>query len=45
MPCCLLVVNEDVEVLFEPLIRSFGLSVCLRVVGGADILFDVEELA
>ncbi len=33
------------EVLFQPLVGSFGLSVRLRVVGGADVLFDVQVFA
>ena len=40
-PGGLVVVNEDAEVLFEPLVCSFELAICLGVVGEADILFDV----
>jgi hypothetical protein len=38
-------VDEDAKVLFKPLIRSFGLTVSLGVIGGAYVLFDVEEAA
>src|SRR6266436_8053100 len=40
-PVCLCSVSEYSEVLFQPLVGSFGLSVRLGVVGGADVLFDV----
>ena len=45
VPGSLSMVNEDAKVLFEPLICSFGLAVSLGVVGGAYVLFDVEEAA
>ena len=41
MPSALAVVDEDAEVLFKPLIRSFRLAVGLGVVGGAYVLFDI----
>ena len=41
VPSGLAVVDEDAEVLFKPLIRSFGLAVGLGVVGGAYVLFDI----
>src|SRR6266403_2087844 len=41
-PVSLCSVSEYSEVLFQPLVGPFGLSVCLRVVGGADVLFDVQ---
>ena len=41
VPGGLAVVDEDAEVLFEPLVRLFGLAVSLGVVGGAYILFDI----
>src|SRR6266403_416902 len=40
-PVGLCSVPEYSEVLFQPLVGSFGLAVCLGMVGGADILFDV----
>ena len=43
VPGSLAMVDEDAKVLFEPLIRSFGLAVSLGVIGGAYVLFDVEE--
>ena len=45
VPGGLAVVDEDVEVLFKPLICAFGLAVSLGVVGGADILLDIEDAA
>ena len=45
VPSGLAVVDEDVEVLFKPLIRAFGLAVSLGVVGGAYVLFDIEDAA
>ena len=45
MPCCLAMVNEDAEVLFKPLVCLFGLAIGLWVIGGADVLLDVQELA
>ena len=45
MPSGLAVVDEDAEVLFKPLIRAFGLAVRLGVVGGAYVLFDIEDAA
>ena len=43
VPGGLAVVDKDTKVLFEPLIHSFGLAISLGVIGGADVLFDVEE--
>ena len=45
VPSGLAVVDEDAEVLFKPLIRAFGLAVRLGVVGGAYVLFDIEDAA
>ena len=45
VPSGLAVVNEDAEVLFKPLICAFGLAISLGVVGGADILLDIEDTA
>src|SRR6266404_6346358 len=44
-PVSLCSVPEYPEVLFQPLVGSFGLSVRLRVVSGADVLFDVQVFA
>ena len=44
VPGSLAMVDEDAKVLFEPLVRSFRLAVSLGVIGGAYILFDVEEV-
>ena len=44
-PSGLAVVDEDAEILFEPLVCPFGLAVSLGVVGRAYILFDVEDAA
>ena len=43
VPSGLAVVDKDAKVLFEPLICSFGLAVSLGVIGGAYVLFDIEE--
>ena len=43
VPSGLAVVDKDAKVLFKPLIRSFGLAVSLGVIGGAYVLFDIEE--
>ena len=45
MPSGLAVVDKDTEVLFKPLIHAFGLAVSLGVVGGAYVLFDIEDAA
>ena len=45
VPSSLAVVDEDAEVLFEPLICAFGLAVSLGVVGGAYVLLDIEDAA
>ena len=45
VPRGLAVVDEDAKVLFKPLIRAFGLAVSLGVIGGAYVLFDVEDAA
>ena len=45
VPSGLAVVNEDAEILFEPLIRSFGLAISLGVIGSAYILRNVEDAA
>ena len=45
VPGGLTVVNEDAEILFKPLIRSFGLAVSLGVVSGAYVLRDIKDAA
>ena len=45
VPSGLAVVDEDVKVLFKPLICTFGLAVGLGVIGGAYVLFDIEDTA
>ena len=40
-PGSLVVIDEDAEILFKPLVCSFGLAISLGVVGGAYILFDI----
>ena len=44
VPSGLAVVDEDAEILFKPLIRSFGLAVGLGMVGGAYVLFDIQDV-
>src|SRR6266403_1677270 len=44
-PVSLCSVSEYSEVLFQPLVGSLGLSVRLRVVSGADVLFDIQVFA
>ena len=41
IPCGLVVVNEDAEVLFKPLVCTFELAIRLRVVSSAYILFNI----
>ena len=41
VPSGLAMVDEDAEILFEPLVHSFGLAVSLGVIGGAYVLFDI----
>jgi len=41
MPVILLSAAEHTKVLFEGLIGTFAGSVCLRMIGRADILMDV----
>ena len=45
VPSGLAVVDENAEILFKPLIRSFGLAVSLGVVGGTYVLRDIEDAA
>ena len=45
VPSGLVVVDEDAEVLFKPLVRSFGLAVGLGVIGGTYVLRDIKDAA
>ena len=45
MPSGLAVVDENAEILFEPLIRPFGLAISLGVIGSAYVLLDIEDAA
>jgi len=45
MPVVLLSATEYVQILFEGLVSSFASSVCLRVIGCADVLFDIQNAA
>ena len=45
VPSGLAMIDKDTEVLFKPLICSFGLAISLGVIGGTYILFDVENTA
>jgi len=43
MPVILLSATEYAKVLFKGLVSSFAGSVCLRVIGCADVLADVQD--
>ena len=45
VPSGLAVVDEDAEILFKPLIRSFRLAVSLGVIGRAYVLCDIKDAA
>ena len=45
MPVILLMVNPEPEILFDPLVRSFRLSIGPWVVGSGDVLRDPQESA
>ena len=45
VPSGLAVVDKDAEILFKPLIRSFGLAISLGVIGRAYVLRDVKDAA
>ena len=45
VPSGLAVVDEDAEVLFKPLICSFGLAISLGVIGSAYVLRNIEDTA
>ena len=44
-PVILLIVDEEPEVGFQPLIGPLGLSVRPGVISGGDVLFDAQEAA
>jgi len=43
MPVVLLSTTEYAKVLFKGLVSSFAGPVCLRVIGCADVLVDVQD--
>ena len=45
VPSGLAVVDENAEILFKPLICSFGLAISLGVIGRAYVLRDVKDTA
>ena len=45
MPVILLSATEYTKVLFEGLIGAFAGSICLRVIGRADVLVNVQDTA
>ena len=45
VPSGLAVVDEDAEILFEPLICPFRLAISLGVIGSAYVLRDIEDTA
>ena len=45
MPVVLLSATEYTEILFKGLIGTFTGSVCLRVIGRADVLMNVQDVA
>ena len=45
MPVVLLSTTEYAKVLFKSLVCSFAGSICLRVIGCADVLADVQDAA
>jgi len=45
MPVVLLSAAEHLKVLFKGLVSSFAGSVCLRVIGCADVLVNVQDAA
>ena len=45
MPVVLLGATEYAKVLFKGLVGSFAGSICLRVVGCADVLTDIQDTA
>jgi len=42
-PVVLLIIDENVKVLFEDLVDPFGLAIGLRMISGRQICLDVEE--
>jgi len=45
VPVVLLGATEYTKVLFQGLVGAFASSVCLRVIGRADVLVDVQDAA
>jgi len=45
VPVVLLSTTEYAEVLFKGLVSPFAGSICLRVIGCADVLVDVQDTA
>jgi len=45
MPVVFLSATEYAKVLFEGLVSSFAGSICLRVIGCADVLVDIQDVA
>jgi len=45
MPVVLLSATEYTKVLFEGLVSMFASSICLRVIGCADVLVNVQDAA
>jgi len=45
VPVVLLSATEYGKVLFEGLVSSFAGSICLRVIGCADVLADIQDAA
>ena len=43
VPIALRAVRVDLKELFDPLVTSFRLSICLWVIGRADVLLDVQD--
>jgi len=43
VPVILLSATEYAKVLFQGLVSSFAGSVCLRIIGCADVLVDVQD--
>ena len=45
MPVVLLSATEYAKILFEGLVGTFAGSICLRMVGRADVLVNVQDAA
>jgi hypothetical protein len=44
-PIILLIIAEDTKILFQDLIKHFSGSISLRVKGGGEVDFDMEEFS